>query len=404
MKILIVHNRYQHKGGEDAVVLSEKNLLTSYGMDVELLEANNDAIVSLRSKLAASVSVFRSAHGVELLEKSMARFKPDIVHVHNWFPTLSPGVFWACKKRGIPVVQTLHNYRLLCANGMLFRDGGVCEDCVGTAFRTASVVHACYRGSRAGTAIVTAGMLTHWAAGTWHRAVDRFLALTEFARNKLIQGGLPEAKIVVKPNFLDYDPGLRPGNLGYFAFVGRLSEEKGILSLLQCWREDPHLPLLKMVGGGPLEAQVREAAASLKNVEWLGARSAGEVVDVMGGARGLLCPSLWYEGSPRVVIESLAVGTPVIAPRTGSYPEIITDGKSGVLYDAPSPNALHTCVKELAGSNVLAGMRVGARTEFETRYTAAINFKLLVQIYEEVIGRSPAALAGNTKSPSAGEG
>lgn len=397
MKTLIVHNRYQHKGGEDAVVLSEKNLLAGHGMDVELLEVNNDAIVNLRGKLAASVSMFRSAHGVELLEKSIARFKPDVVHVHNWFPTLSPGVFWACKKRGIPVVHTLHNYRLLCANGLLFRDGGVCEDCVGTAFRTAGVIHACYRGSRAGTAIVTAGILTHWAAGTWHRAVDRFLALTEFARTKLIEGGLPATKIVVKPNFLDYDPGLRAGNLGYFAFVGRLSEEKGILSLLQCWREDIHLPLLKIAGSGPLEAQVRESAASLKNVEWLGPRSSGEVADIMGGAQGLLCPSLWYEGSPRVVIESLAVGTPVIAPRTGSYPELITDGKSGVLFAAPDPEGLRVCVKELAGSNMLAGMRAGARAEYETRYTASINFDLLVRIYEEVIGRAPAALADVSK-------
>src|ERR1700730_16379625 len=248
MKILIAHNRYQHKGGEDVVVQSETNLLISYGADVELLEVNNDSIVNFRGKLAASISVFHNAHAVNLLNTSIERFKPDVVHVHNWFPTLSPGIFWACKRNGIPVVHTVHNYRLLCANGLFFRDGHVCEDCLGTRFGTPGVLHGCYRGSRAGTAAATAAMLSHWAAGTWHNAVDRFLALTAFAKRKLIEGGLPEAKIIVKPNFLDCDPGPQPGNLGYFTFVGRLSEEKGIRALLDCWRDGADLPLLKIVG------------------------------------------------------------------------------------------------------------------------------------------------------------
>lgn len=391
MRVLIVHNRYQQKGGEDAVALSEKRLLANNGVEVELLEVDNDAIVGLPNKLAASVSVFYSRRGVELLNAAITRFAPDVVHVHNWFPTLSPAIFWACRRRGVPVVNTLHNYRLLCAGGTLFRDGGVCEDCIGTALRLPGIHHGCYRGSHAGTFVATAAMLTHWKLGTWDRAVGRFIALSEFARKKLIEGGLPAARLVVKPNFLDSDPGPRPGNLGYFAFVGRLTEEKGIPALLNCWRRGTELPLLRIVGTGPLEDEVRQAAASLENVEWLGAKSADEVLDVMGGAMALLCPSMWYEGMPRVVIEALAVGTPVIASRLGSYVEMIVPGKFGDLFDTRDPEGLLACLQRLVNDKTLAGMRTEARNEFVARYSGPANLKLLRQIYEQVISESSTA-------------
>ena len=385
MRILLVHNRYQQKGGEDAVALSEKNLLARNGEEVELLEVDNDNIANFRGKLAASLSVFYSARGVDLLNDAIAKFMPDVVHVHNWFPTLSPGIFWACKKKKIPVVHTLHNYRLLCASPSLFRNGVVCEDCIGTTLRIPGVLHGCYRGSRTGTAIATAGMLAHWKAGTWRQAVDRFIALSNFAKMKLIEGGLPAAKIVVKPNFLDYDPGFRPGGLGYFAFVGRLAEQKGISILLKCWRECPDLPLLRIVGSGPLEGSVRELSESLHNVEYLGPRNAEEVRQIMGGAEALLCPSLGYEGMPLVVIEAMAVGTPVIASRLGSYVEMIAHGKSGMLFDIDDPQALPACIRQVLRDQMLAGMREEARKGFESRYTGQANFKMLQKIYEDAI-------------------
>lgn len=384
MRVLIVHNRYQQQGGEDAVVSSEVNLLAANGIEVEALIEDNDSITGLTGKIAASMSVFYGARSHERVSAILDRFKPDVVHVHNWFPMVSPAIFWTCKRAGIPVVNTLHNYRLLCVNATLFRNGVACGDCVGSTLRSAGVIHKCYRGSRAGSAIATAGMLAHWSAGTWHHAVDRFIALTNFAKNKFVEGGLPEAKIVVKPNFIDPDPGFQSGGKGYYLFVGRLSEEKGIRTLLQCWKNGPDLPMLRILGSGPLENEVR-AALSLANVEWLGSKSGDEVLDMMGSAEALLCPSLCYEGMPRVVIESMAVGTPVIASRLGSYPEMIENGETGVLFESNDPNALLSSIRDLEARKALAGMRRAARRKFEAEYTGSRNFNLISDIYQGVL-------------------
>jgi glycosyltransferase involved in cell wall biosynthesis len=388
MKILIVHNRYQQHGGEDAVVASERDLLAGHGVHVETLEENNDAITGLTGKLEASVSVFTgSQRSNDRVKAMLASFRPDVVHVHNWFPTVSPSIFRKCNRAGIPVVNTLHNYRLLCVGATFFRDGHVCEDCMGTTLRSPGVIHGCYRNSRTGSAVATAGMLAHWGAGTWHRAVDRFIALSAFARQKLIEGGLPESKILVKQNFVDPDPGVRAGRGGNFLFVGRLTEEKGVRTLLQCWKSGTDLPMLTFVGGGPLENEVRDAAATMKNVEWLGSRNSDEVSELMGSAKALLCPSLWYEAMPRVVIESMAVGTPVIASRLGSYPEMIVDGESGVLFEFGNANDLLLRLRNLEANGALVGMRSGARRRYESEYTGSKNLTLLLAIYEQVLAK-----------------
>jgi glycosyltransferase involved in cell wall biosynthesis len=389
MKILLVHNRYQQKGGEDSVVQSERNLLTANGVQVEVLETNNDSIVGIKGKLDATVSVFYSPRGVNLLKKSLAEFQPDIVHVHNWFPTFSPAIFWACKNAHVPVVHTLHNYRLLCAKASFYRNGGVCEDCLGTVFRMPGILHGCYRNSRSGTAVATAGMLSHWKFGTWHRAINRFIALSEFAKNKLIEGGLPPSKITVKPNCLEYDPGMRAGDGGFFLYTGRLTEEKGVLLLLQCWRRNANLPLLRMIGTGPLEEEVKNACKTLKNVEWLGARSSEEVLDMMGRAKALICPSLWYEGMPRVVIEAMAVGTPVIASQIGTYPEMIIPNKTGLLFEGNSAKAMSECVRELDACTNLLAWRREVRNHFVVNYSADAGLKKLIQIYKEVNQNCP---------------
>jgi glycosyltransferase involved in cell wall biosynthesis len=385
MKVLLVHNHYQEKGGEDSVVESERELLSDYGVEVKLLEANNDHIVGVRRKLITSATVFYNTRGVDQLNAAVAAFKPDVVHVHNWFPTLSPAIFGACKKKGVPVVHTLHNYRLLCVKASLYRDGSPCEDCLGTTFRLPGIVHGCYRGSRPGSAAATAAMLTHWHRGTWHDAVDRFIALSEFARMKLIEGGLPAEKIDVKPNSLASDPGIRSGKGGYFAYVGRLTEEKGIMTLLDCWRLGPDLPKLFIVGTGPLQEHVHEAASSLCNVEWLGPRRGGNVLDIIGNAMALICPSLWYEGMPRVVIESMAVGTPVIASRLGTYLEMIDHGRCGMLFDPGRADALLACVREFIHSGASTEMRAQTRRQFESRYSSEQNIKRLVEIYERAL-------------------
>lgn len=393
MKVLIVHNRYQQKGGEDSVVESERDILRDHGVEVEVLQGDNDHIRGFAGKVRASMEVFYSAQGVDRVNAAIASFHPDVVHVHNWFPTFSPAIFGACNRNGVPVVHTLHNYRLLCVKASLYRDGSPCEDCVGKALRLPGIVHGCYRGSHAGSAAATAAMLAHWRMGTWHNAVDRFIALSEFARTKLIEGGLPSGKIAVKPNSLASDPGFRPQPGEHLAYVGRLTDEKGIATLLECWRQGPDLPQLLIAGTGPLEEQVRQAADSLHNVQWLGFCSSDEALSVIGSARGLICPSLWYEGMPRVVIEAMAAGTPVIASRLGTYVEMIDHGRSGMLFEAGSAAALLACVREFAGNGNASEMRMQTRGQYDSRYGSERNFAKLTEIYEEAMA-ARAALNG----------
>lgn len=383
MRVLLVHNRYQQKGGEDSVVEAEMEILRSHDVQVELVQADNDHIHGTLNKIRASAEVVYSRRGAAQVEAAIARIRPDVMHVHNWFPTLSPAVFRACNNAGVPVVHTLHNYRLLCVKASLYRDGRPCEECIGKKLRFPGVRHACYRGNRAGSAAVTASMLFHWKIGTWQRGVDRFIALSRFAKDKMIQGGLPAQKIAIKPNALAVDPGMREGEGGYFAYVGRLTDEKGIPTLLECWRGDPNLPQLYIVGDGPLKNIVAETAASTRNVAWLGPCSSAEVTDIMGRATALICPSRWYEGMPRVVIESMAVGTPIIASRLGTYIEMIDDGRSGLLFEPGNPGALLACVRRAASGCASDAMRRAARLQFETHYSPEACYRNLLRIYEE---------------------
>jgi glycosyltransferase involved in cell wall biosynthesis len=386
MKVLMVHNRYQQRGGEDAVVDAEVRLLASNGIDVQRFDADNDAIHGLRAKLQVTASQFGSPSAVKSsFSRTLADFRPDVVHVHNWFPTISASIFRACHQARVPVVHTLHNYRLLCVNATLFRDGSACEDCIGKTLRIPGVVHKCYRQSHLGSAVATAGMVAHWATGTWRHCVDRFIALSEFSKEKLIQGGLPAPKIVVKPNFIDPDPGVGQGDGGYLLYAGRLTEEKGLRTLIECWRFGPDLPRLVIVGTGPLESEVREAASSMLNVQWLGSMTSDQVLDLMRGAAATLCPSLWYEGMPRTTIESLAVGTPVIASNIGCYPEMIADSVSGVLFPIGDANELRARIRALTLKNALGDMRHSARRRFETDYTGEKNFSHLFGIYRTVL-------------------
>jgi len=382
MKVLLVHNRYQQRGGEDAVVDAEARLLGGRGVEVERFDADNDAIQGALAKIRTSMHQFSGSTAIRhRLANALERFRPDVVHVHNWFPTISASVFRQSKAAGIPVVHTIHNYRLLCVGATLFRDGGVCEDCIGSAFRIPGIVHKCYRGSATGSAVATMGMLAHWAMGTWRHSVDRFIALTEFSRQKLVEGGIAAGKISVKPNFIEPDPGPGPGNGGYFLYAGRLTEEKGVRVLLDCWRNAPGLPPLWIVGDGPLREEVQQAAATASDVRWLGMKTSDEVLSLMKDAKATLCPSLWYEGMPRVVIESLAVGTPVIASQIGGYAEMIVDGESGALFEAGNAGALLGSIRGLEEKTAWEEMRSQARLRFLAEYTGEKNYSALVDIY-----------------------
>lgn len=398
MRVLIVHNRYQQRGGEDSVVAAEISLLAANGVDVRRFDADNSSIQGFSAKLRVSASQFGFPSAVrDQFATALAAFRPDVVHVHNWFPTVSASIFRTCQRARIPVVHTLHNYRLLCVNALMFRDGHACEDCIGTTFRSPGIIHKCYRESRVGTVVATAGMLAHWAAGTWQTSVDRFIALTEFAKAKLIEGGLPAEKITVKPNFVAPDPGPGSGDGGYLLHVGRMSEEKGLRTLIECWRNSPDLPLLKIVGSGPLQSEVTQSAASMRNVEFLGTKTGEEVTALMSRAAATICPSLWYEGMPRVVIESMAVGTPIVASDIGGYPEMIADSGAGVLFPAGDVPALQSLIRSLVAGNAFAAMRPNARHRFESEYTGERNFSLILNIYRSVLAAG--SLVPSTPDP-----
>lgn len=382
MRVLLLHNRYQFAGGEDVVVQEEKALLETNEHDVTLLEVNNDDITGLVKKAAVAANTIYSHAAKKRVKVAIANFHPDIVHVHNFFPRLSPAVYDACQEAGVPVVQTLHNYRLLCPNSYFFRNSRVCEDCLGKFIPWPGVAHGCYRGSRVGTAMVAAMLTVHRARRTWTERVNAYIALTEFARQKFIQGGLPAQKIIVKPNFVYPDPGIGEGRGGYALFVGRLSPEKGLDTLLNAWERLGKRVPLKIVGDGPLATKVQAAAAKLPGVEYLGRKPVQEVHALMGDAAFLIFPSQWYETFGRVAVEAFARGTPAIASHIGAVAEVVTHGNTGFLFHPGDPQDLATQVEyALSHPSELAQMRRHTRSEFEAKYTAAQNYQKLMEIY-----------------------
>jgi glycosyltransferase involved in cell wall biosynthesis len=396
MRILLVHNHYRRPGGEDVVFQSEAALLRSHHHDVEELVATNDDIDSL-GRLQVAIGTIWSRRSGARLREILARHRPEIVHFHNTFPLISPAAYSTARQSGAAVVQTLHNYRLICPNGLLFRDGHLCEECVGRSVAWPGVLHACYRHSRPQTGVVTAMLAVHRARGTWVRDVDAYIALTEFARRKFIQGGLPESKLAVKPNFVDPDPGESPGRGGHFLFVGRLSEEKGVRTLLRAWSALGSNSELRIAGAGPLEAEVRRAAAGSTSIRYLGHLARPAVLEQLRAARALIFPSEWFEGMPVVILEAFACGRPVIATRHGGPAEIIADGVTGLLFTPESPDELAQRTDwAIRHEEAMAVMGKQARQEHELRYTPEVNYRLLMDIYQRAARERTTARAGST--------
>ncbi len=384
-KVLIVHNRYQMAGGEDRVVEAEANLLRSHGHEVVLYIDDNDRIGEL-GPLKAAMDTIWSGSSARKLAAVIRESGADLCHFHNTFPLISPAAYYAAHRCGVPVVQTLHNYRILCPGSLLMREGRVCETCVGRKLVWPGAIHRCYRHSYAASAVSSAAISIHNLVQTWSRAVDRYIALGEFGRQKFVQGGLPPEKIVVKPNFVDPDPGSGDGRGGYALFVGRLSAEKGLSTLLEAWSAHPEFPSLHIAGEGPLSGLVQEACARNPHVKWLGPLSRAETFEQMRGARFLICPSTWYECFALVVVEAFACGLPVIASSLGALPELIRPEETGLLFAAGSANDLSAKVRwALEHPERLETIRRHARREYEHRYTAPKNYQMLRSIYEDAL-------------------
>jgi glycosyltransferase involved in cell wall biosynthesis len=385
VKILVVHNAYQQRGGEDAVVGAEARLLEAHGHAVVRYERHND---ELRGRgalggIGAGIETVWSSRAFREVRELIGKERPDVAHFHNTFPLISPSAYYACSRLGVPVVQTLHNYRLWCPAGKFLRDGRVCEACLG---RNAwpGVVYGCYRGSRAATAATAAMLAVHRGIGSWQTKVDVYIALSEFTRRKFIECGLPAERIVVKPNFVagDLAPKTPPGS--YVLFVGRLSEEKGPQLLLSAWRSMHTKVPLRIAGDGPLlEKLSREVRdCSLAQIELVGHRTADEVRALMHGARVLVFPSIWYEGFPMTIAEAFAGGLPVIASQLGSMAEIVQGGVTGLHFEPGSAVDLAAKV-EWAWDHPeeLARMGRAARAEYEAKYQPSTNYEMLMDIY-----------------------
>ena len=372
-------------------VRQECAMLRAAGFTVDLLEANNDAIGSAAQKIKAAIQVPYSFSARQMVSDRILAFRPEIVHVHNFFPTLTPSVYDACRGAGVPVVQTLHNYRLMCANGLLFREGHVCTECLGRTFPLPAIRHGCYRDSRLGSAAVAAMIGIHRIRNTWIQRVDRFIALTEFARGLFAtEAGIPREKIAVKPNAAP-DPGLGNGSGGYALFVGRLSPEKIEIVLEAATRESGLGIALRVAGSGPLQAKV-EAAQSAGRLEYVGWQDPDGVRRLMLQARVLLIPSLCFEGLPMVVPEAFGAGLPIIASRIGALATLVEDGANGLLVEPGNPAALASAVRRIASDGRLESeLRRGARQTYEALYRPEVNVRLLQQIYEQARDRAAAA-------------
>jgi glycosyltransferase involved in cell wall biosynthesis len=403
MKILLVHNSYKQPGGEDTVFLQEKLLLERAGHTVVTYCRSNwevDSYSGLKKLDLARNSIW-SNDTRRVLAQLLDKEKPALAHIHNTFVMMSPSIYSACTDAGVPVVQTLHNYRLFCPGATFFRDGHVCEDCVEHSLWR-SVRHGCYRNSRATTALSALIVTIHRQRETWFPAVNRYIALSEFSRGRFIRAGLPREKIMVKPNFVYPDPGLRAnGDAGEYAlFVGRLSPEKRVSTVLAaCRRLGDRIPLV-VIGGGPELNLLKEEVVhlGLSKVCFYGQLSREQTLAAMRKARFLVFSSEWYENFPVTIAESFASGVPVISSRLGAMKEIIQDGRTGLHFMPGDSEHLAEKV-DWAWNHASQMQDMGreARREYESKYTADKNYPILMDIYRQALKHEGPVYAANTE-------
>jgi glycosyltransferase involved in cell wall biosynthesis len=405
MKILTAHNTYQQAGGEDIVYTNEVHLLRRYGHEVAEYLDDNRKIPEM-SGIQLAIDTVWSRSSYKRISEVLEDFRPDLVHFHNTFPLISPSVYYAASKRGVPIVQTLHNYRLICPNAMLLRDGKPCEDCIEKTLPWPGIAHACYRGSKRASLGVATMLTAHNVIGTWQKKVDVYIALSEFARKKFIARGLPKNRIVVRPNYVLDDTEEGDGRGGYVLYVGRLSQEKGISVLLSAWAQmDRKIPLI-IVGEGHESCSLIEARERMDHVTWLGARPKEHVRSLMRQAQMLIFPSVCYENFPLVIAEAYASGLPVVASRIGCLPDIIRNGATGRLFRAADPVDLVDVVGRLWNTADIFAMRKSARSEFETKYSSKLAYNTLNSIYRDAIsgrvssGAEPSIMCNPRKQPS----
>jgi glycosyltransferase involved in cell wall biosynthesis len=388
MKIIIAHNQYKQQGGEDVVFEQERELLQRTGHKVRVYCRSNDDVDSypgVKRLVLLQKSVW-SDDSYRGFGELLRREKPDLVHVHNTWVMLSPSIYQACKEARVPVVQTLHNYRLMCPAGTFFRDGKTCEECLHHG-QWRSVLHACYRDSRLMTAAMALMISAHRYKGTW-AGIDSYITLSQFSRKQFLRGGFPAEKLFVKPNFVHPDPGMCMEREDYALFIGRLSPEKRVSTILNAWScLRSRIPLF-ILGGGPETVQLKEEAArkGLDHVRFEGHQPRNQVLSLLRRARFLIFSSEWYENFPVTIAEAFACGVPVICSRLGAMQEIVDNGRTGVHFIPGNSEDLAAKV-EWAWSHPARMQEIGieARKEYESKYTAEKNYPMLMEIYQRTV-------------------
>jgi glycosyltransferase involved in cell wall biosynthesis len=387
LRVLQVHTRYRLPGGEDQVVEAERRLLKDAGLDVQQVVFDNAAMRESRSLfgdlgLAAAAIWSRSAE--DRVKEAIVAHRPQVIHVHNTFPAASPSVYAAAAAHGVPVLQTLHNYRFVCPSATVFRDGHACTDCVGRPVPWPAVVHACVRGSRSQSAVAAATLTLHRARGTFAHDITGYVALTAFQRQLLIRGGLPARRIRVISNFLEPDPGTGPEERRGITYVGRVAPEKGIACLLDAASMLPGV--IQIIGDGPL-GSLAAAADAAGHVAYAGSLPSSSVAAALRRSIAFVLPSLWFEGFPLVLLEAYATGTPVIASRIGSLGELVEEGFSGLLAEPNDAADLADRIRwAVDHPSQMREMGVNARHLYETRFRGEGHLAALLAAYAWVGG------------------
>lgn len=388
MKILIAHNYYQQAGGEDTAVQFEVELLRNHGHEVSFFKAYNEDFnkLNIPSKFRNIWSWDWSKNSYSLIHEECLRFKPDIAHFHNTFFMMTPSVYSACKNLGVPVVQTLHNFRLFCSNALFYRDGHVCEECLQHSLYR-GIRYGCYRDSRVLTAAVVKMLKEYRRRRIWEKEIDAYIALSEFSRQKFIEGGLPSEKIYVKGNSVLQNPARERESGGdYFVFAGRLSQEKGVGVLLEAFKNVPQATLV-LLGEGALKPWVANYVNkhNLKNVSLQGFLPKEEYLAVLNKAKALILPSRCYENFPLTIVEAFSLGIPVIASRHGPIPELVEDGSTGFLFAAGDSKELALKIMQACEDpEKLSAMSENARSKFIHDFSPEKNYEQLMSIYSQV--------------------
>lgn len=384
MRILMVHNRYQTYGGEDASTDATVQLLRDGGHEVEFLTDSNDRVDELGKLRTAARSVW-SGEAKDRVHRTLATGNFDVMHVQNYFPLFSPSIYYAAAEHGVPVVQSLRNFRALCPEGMLYRDGRVCTDCVGKRFAWPALAHKCYRGSIAGSASVAIMATGHGLAGTWKKRVGRYVTPSAFARDIYVRAGWDPDQIVAVPNFVYPDPGPGEGTGGYAVFAGRLAPPKGLDLLIEAWNKGGFTVPLRIAGDGPLRALVEEAAAANPHIEFLGQVTFDEVGELVGDAVLSIVPTKGIETFGRVAAESLAKGTPAIVADHGGLSEIVAGGETGVAFPPGDVDGLIAAIRSLLDDrDRLRAMRRPARAHYLEHFTGDRVLGAWENVYREV--------------------